>query len=227
MAFRQRREKLRAILSGARCIRPGSVYDATSIRIADDLDIVPDGRIFFSEATVRYETHDWPVDALESRGNGRLICFDPRDRTTRTVIRNLVFPNGVVTAHDGQSILIASTTMFRVDRLWISGPKQGQFEPVLENLPGAPDNINRASDGNYWLSFVGMRTPFSDLVLRHPQFRLRMTKQLPMDAAGALSPAPAPSSTTCSWTRARCAIWPTGPSSPTFAANSNAGCTSG
>src|SRR5246500_5489775 len=37
MAFRQRREKMRAILSGARCIRPGSVYDATSIRIADDL----------------------------------------------------------------------------------------------------------------------------------------------------------------------------------------------
>jgi oxaloacetate decarboxylase len=37
MAFRQRREKLRAILSGARCIRPGSVYDAISIRIAGDL----------------------------------------------------------------------------------------------------------------------------------------------------------------------------------------------
>jgi carboxyvinyl-carboxyphosphonate phosphorylmutase len=37
MAFRQRREKLRDILSGARCIRPGSVYDAISIRIAEDL----------------------------------------------------------------------------------------------------------------------------------------------------------------------------------------------
>jgi oxaloacetate decarboxylase len=37
MAFRARREKLRNILSGQRCIRPGSVYDATSIRIADDL----------------------------------------------------------------------------------------------------------------------------------------------------------------------------------------------
>src|ERR1700740_2488176 len=37
MAFRQRREKLRAILSGNRCIRPGSVYDAISIRIATDL----------------------------------------------------------------------------------------------------------------------------------------------------------------------------------------------
>ncbi|MBR0752779.1 isocitrate lyase/PEP mutase family protein [Bradyrhizobium jicamae] len=37
MAFRQRREKLRAILTGSGCIRPGSVYDATSIRIAEDL----------------------------------------------------------------------------------------------------------------------------------------------------------------------------------------------
>jgi len=37
MAFRQRREKLRAILNGSACVRPGSVYDATSIRIAEDL----------------------------------------------------------------------------------------------------------------------------------------------------------------------------------------------
>ena len=37
MAFRQRREKLRSILAGQGCIRPGSVYDAISIRIAEDL----------------------------------------------------------------------------------------------------------------------------------------------------------------------------------------------
>jgi len=37
MAFRKRREALRAILSGSACIRPGSVYDATSIRVAQDL----------------------------------------------------------------------------------------------------------------------------------------------------------------------------------------------
>ncbi|WGS23524.1 MULTISPECIES: isocitrate lyase/PEP mutase family protein [unclassified Bradyrhizobium] len=37
MAFRKRREALRSILSGSTCIRPGSVYDATSIRIAEDL----------------------------------------------------------------------------------------------------------------------------------------------------------------------------------------------
>jgi len=37
MSFRSRREKLRSILAGSTCIRPGSVYDAVSIRIAEDI----------------------------------------------------------------------------------------------------------------------------------------------------------------------------------------------
>src|SRR5947199_5301401 len=37
MAFSKRRDALRAILAGSACIRPGSVYDAISIRIAEDL----------------------------------------------------------------------------------------------------------------------------------------------------------------------------------------------
>src|ERR1700678_2134019 len=37
MTFRKRREALRSILSGSACVRPGSVYDAISIRIAEDL----------------------------------------------------------------------------------------------------------------------------------------------------------------------------------------------
>jgi carboxyvinyl-carboxyphosphonate phosphorylmutase len=37
MTFRKRREALRSILAGSTCVRPGSVYDAISIRIAEDL----------------------------------------------------------------------------------------------------------------------------------------------------------------------------------------------
>jgi len=37
MTFRKRRDALRSILSGSTCVRPGSVYDAISIRIAEDL----------------------------------------------------------------------------------------------------------------------------------------------------------------------------------------------
>jgi carboxyvinyl-carboxyphosphonate phosphorylmutase len=37
MTFQKRRDALRLILTGSVCIRPGSVYDAISIRIAEDL----------------------------------------------------------------------------------------------------------------------------------------------------------------------------------------------
>src|SRR5947207_7496262 len=37
MTFQKRRDALRLILTGSRCVRPGSVYDAISIRIAEDL----------------------------------------------------------------------------------------------------------------------------------------------------------------------------------------------
>src|SRR3954454_4215289 len=37
MAFRERRQALRSILGGSACVHPASVYDAISIRLADDL----------------------------------------------------------------------------------------------------------------------------------------------------------------------------------------------
>ena len=37
MTFQKRRDALRSILSGSTCVRPGSVYDAISIRVAQDL----------------------------------------------------------------------------------------------------------------------------------------------------------------------------------------------
>jgi len=37
MAFGERREAVRSILKGSACIRPGSVYDPISVRIAEDL----------------------------------------------------------------------------------------------------------------------------------------------------------------------------------------------
>jgi ribose transport system permease protein len=158
-----------------------SINDDSRLRLADDLDIADDGRIFFSEATTRYEMHEWPVDGLEARGNGRIICYDPRDGSTRTVLRDLKFPNGIAIASDGQSILFAETWSCCIKRYWFDGPKQGQVQTVVDNLPGYPDNINLASDGNYWLALVGMRCPAYDLAMRMPGFRKRMAKRVPVD----------------------------------------------
>lgn len=157
------------------------IRDDSSIRLADDLDVVPDGRVFFSDASTRFDGVEYMFDVTEARPNGRVLCYDPSTGKTTTVVKNMPFPNGVCTAHDGESIFVASTITCSVWRYWVSGPKQGDFEPFLTNLPGFPDNINRASDGTYWMAFAGMRTPSFDLSLRDAGWRRRMLKQIPQD----------------------------------------------
>ncbi|MCV3764990.1 ABC transporter permease [Rhizobium sp. TRM95796] len=155
-----------------------SVNDDTVIRMADDLDIAPDGVIYFTDATKRYDIENWGLDLLEGRPNGRLLSFDPKTRRTRTVCDNLIFPNGVCLSHDGRHLLVASTwgcsiLAFDLDDL-DAGPRV-----FLDGLPGYPDNINRSSDGGYWVALAGMRNPVIDLAMQHPALRRRMTKQVP------------------------------------------------
>ena len=158
-----------------------SIIDDSRMRLADDLDIAPDGRVFFSEATIRYALNDWMVDALEGRGNGRIICYDPRDGSSRTILPRLQFPNGICMVQDGESFLFAETWGCRVSRYYFDGPKKGNVEVVIADLPGYPDNINRASDGTFWLAMIGMRTPAFDLSQRMPGFRRRMAMQVARD----------------------------------------------
>ena len=155
--------------------------DDSRLWLADDLDIAPDGKIYFSDATTRYDLSDWALDGFEGRGNGRLICHDPATGKSRTILKNLAFPNGVCIAHDGRSVLWVSTWLCRIYRYWIEGEKAGTLEVLVDNLPGYPDNINRASDGTYWLALVGIRSPVYDLAMADPGFRVRMVKQIPPD----------------------------------------------
>ena len=155
--------------------------DDSRLWLADDLDIAADGKIYFSDATTRYDLTDWALDGFEGRGNGRLVCYDPASGKSRTILKNLTFPNGVCLAHDGRSILWVSTWLCKIYRYWIEGDKAGTCEVLVDNLPGYPDNINRASDGCYWLALVGLRSPAYDLAMAEPGFRERMVKQIPPD----------------------------------------------
>lgn len=155
--------------------------DDSRLRMADDLDIAPDGKIYFSDCTTRYDMATNLLDVLEGRPNGRLIVYDPKTGKSRTAVNNLYFPNGVCVSHDGKSVLVASTSLCRVYRYWIEGPKKGTLETLIDNLPGLCDNINRASDGTYWLALIGIRSPAFDLAAAMPDFRLRMIKEIPVD----------------------------------------------
>src|SRR3546814_20368268 len=118
--------------------------------------------------------HEWPIDSLEGRGNGRLICYDPRTRQTRTVVKNLIFPNGVCLGPDQQSVLFAESWACTIKRYWFDRPKSGQVEVVIPSLPGYPDNIHKASDGKSWVALRGMRGRVFDFAIGAPVFRRSM-----------------------------------------------------
>jgi len=158
-----------------------SIVDDARLRDPNDCDIAPDGRIYFTDSTKRYDAHDWALDSIENRPTGRLLVYDSKDGSTKTLLDGYRYTNGVCVAHDGKSIYFAESWACRVHRYWLEGPKAGTAECVIKDMPGYPDNINRASDGSYWMAWLGMRTPSFDLSLRHPDMRKRMTRRLPQD----------------------------------------------
>jgi hypothetical protein len=108
---------------------------------------------------------------LEHQGNGRLLAYDPKTKTTRTLLKDLCFANGVAVSPDQTFLLVVETGSYRVHRVWLSGPKQGQSEIFIDNLPGFPDGISSNGRDKFWLALVTPRDPTLDKVLPLPLLR--------------------------------------------------------
>lgn len=144
----------------------------------DDLETGPDGRIWFSDASVKFGQPDWKRDILENRPNGRLCVFDPRTGQTTEVVRDLYFANGVAVDPEGRFVLVNETSRYRVQKLWLTGPKAGQTEVVIDNLPGFPDGISTGSGGVFWIAIAGPRNGLVDALAGSPWLR-RLVAGLP------------------------------------------------
>lgn len=141
------------------------------LRFVDNASVHPDGRIFFSEASDTYGFDEYAADIVEGRPHGRLLSYDPSTGETRAHADRLMFANGVAVAPDGSSVLVAETGRFRIQRLWLEGPRAGTVEPFFENLPGFPDNLAFTDDGRLWVALPVRRNPGYDLLMPRPRLR--------------------------------------------------------
>ena len=140
----------------------------TPILYADDVDIGPDGTIYFTDASTKFgaEAADSLMagsvqEIFEHARTGRILAYDPNTQETVVIAAGFSFPNGIAVEPDGESLLFVETGEYRLMRLFLSGSHLGQVEAVLENLPGFPDNINLApalSDGTTTY-FIGLESP--------------------------------------------------------------------
>lgn len=69
---------------------------------------------------------------------------------------NQVFwPNSTI---NHKSALAFVVIRFRCLKYWLKGEMKGKTEIFIDNLPGAPDNINLAPDGSFWIALIEVCT---------------------------------------------------------------------
>ncbi|HXL79316.1 MAG TPA: SMP-30/gluconolactonase/LRE family protein [Pyrinomonadaceae bacterium] len=147
--------------------------EADGLRFActNDLDVARDGTIYFTDASSKFPLTNFTADILEHGGNGRLLAYDPKTKATRTLMKDLCFANGVAISPDQTFLLVAETGAYRVHRVWLSGPKQGQSEVFIDNLPGFPDGISSNGKDKFWLALVTPRDKTLDKLSPYPFLR--------------------------------------------------------
>ncbi|PRQ47035.1 putative strictosidine synthase transcription factor WD40-like family [Rosa chinensis] len=131
-----------------------SHVNGSKIRFADDVIEASDGSLYFSVASTKFGLHNWYLDVLEAKPHGQLLKYDPSSNETSILLEGLGFANGVAVSEDQDYLVVCETWKFRCLRYWLKGDKRGQTEIFIENLPGAPDNINLAPDGSFWIALL-------------------------------------------------------------------------
>ncbi|CAK9159216.1 unnamed protein product [Ilex paraguariensis] len=124
------------------------------IRFADDVIEAVDGSLYFSVASTKFGLHEWYLDVLEARPHGQLLKYDPSLNQTSILLDNLCFANGVALSPNQDFLVVCETWKHRCLKYWLKGETKGQTEIFIDNLPGAPDNINLAPDGSFWIALL-------------------------------------------------------------------------
>ena len=147
-----------------------------AVGFVDDVTVGSDGMIYFSDASSKFGEGQFLYDMLEGRPHGRLLRYDPATEETTVLVDDLYFANGVALSPDEDFLLLNETYRFRTNRYWLTGPRAGEIEILLENLPGYPDNITSAGDGTYWLALYSVRNDRADWLSPRPLVKRVMAK---------------------------------------------------
>jgi sugar lactone lactonase YvrE len=154
--------------------------EAEGVRLGftDAVDVARDGTLYFSDASDKFDQHHYQEDLLEHGAHGRLLALGPNDASPRVLERGIDFANGVALAADDSFVLVNETGTYRVLRRWLTGPRAGQRDVLIDDLPGFPDNLTRSASGVFWIGLASPRSSALDDLAPHPFIR-KIVSRLP------------------------------------------------
>jgi len=167
-----------AVTTDRRARRLTNEVDGSPIRYADDVVAARDGTLYFTDASTKFGAQQWGgtyeaslVDILEHGRNGRVLAFHPSDGRTTTVIDQIQFANGIALSNNESRLFVVETGEYRILAYHLSGPRKGETEVLIDNLPGYPDNISKGSEGRLWVGLVSGRRAIVDRLAPQPLLR--------------------------------------------------------
>jgi sugar lactone lactonase YvrE len=149
------------------------------MKFVDHLDIAQDGTIWFSDASQRFGHKRLAYDFVEVSATGRLLSYSPKTKETKVHISNLFFANGVALGPNDEFVLVNETGKAQIQRLWLTGNKQGQQDIFLKDLPAMPDNLTYNDKGIFWVPLINLRDPLIDGLAQYPFIR-KLTGGIPV-----------------------------------------------
>jgi sugar lactone lactonase YvrE len=139
--------------------------------LTDDVDVDSQNVAWFSDASHKWTFQEYMNDVLESAPNGRLLKYDINTGECSVVLDELFFANGIAVSPDETYVLVNETTRYRVKRVYVRGPRKGDVEVFIDNLPGLPDGISTGADGIFWLALFAPRNETLDFAGPKPWVR--------------------------------------------------------
>jgi sugar lactone lactonase YvrE len=155
-----------------------STVDGERLLLCDNAAVGPDGSVYFSDSSRRFTLAHWRADLSEHSGTGRLLRLDPAGRV-EVLLSGLQFANGVALSGDGSFVAVAETGAYRVTRLWLAGPRAGERDVLVDNLPGFPDNLSTGSGDRIWVAIPSPRNAILDWAHARPPWVRRAIWALP------------------------------------------------
>ncbi|MEU8680327.1 SMP-30/gluconolactonase/LRE family protein [Streptomyces sp. NPDC048611] len=134
------------------------------LRFCSNVTAAADGTVYFTVSSRRYGLDTWLGDFLEHTGTGQLLRLRPGGRP-EVLLEGLQFANGVALAPDESFLAVAETGARRLLRYRLTGPGAGTAGTLARELPGYPDNISLAPDGDFWVALA--RPPAAGVTLLH------------------------------------------------------------
>ncbi|KAG6387676.1 hypothetical protein SASPL_152868 [Salvia splendens] len=144
--------------------------EGLKFKFTDAVDIGPDGKLYFTDASYKYDVDHAFLELMEGRPHGRFLSYDPSTKKTTILLKDLYFANGVTLSADHTFVIVCETVMMRCKKYYIQGPQAGSVEIFIDNLPGLPDNIRYDGHGLYWIA-LATDSSFSKMLRQRPWIR--------------------------------------------------------